>query len=43
MKADDHERAAVSKIRREENIEELKAKGNTRVLDGLLEDFMEAI
>ena len=43
MKAEDHERAAVSKIRREENIEELKAKGNTRVLDGLLEDFMEAI
>lgn len=43
MKDEDHELAAVSKIKREENIAELKAKGNTRVLDGLIEDFMEAI
>lgn len=43
MKDKDHELAAASKILREKNIEELQAKGNTRVLDGLLEDFMEAI
>jgi DNA-directed RNA polymerase subunit RPC12/RpoP len=43
MKAEDYDRAAASKVLREENIAELKQKGNTRVLDGLLEDFMEAI
>lgn len=39
----DHKLAADSKIKREENIAELKAKNNTRVLNGLMEDFMEAI
>lgn len=43
MKAEDHERAAVSKLKREENIEDLKQKNNTRVLAGLMEDFMEAV
>ena len=43
MKQEDFDRAAASKALREENIAELKQKGNTRVLDGLLEDFMEAI
>jgi len=43
MKKEDHELAAVSKEKREANIEELKAKNNTRVLQGLMEDFMEAI
>ena len=39
----DHEYAKVSAVKRMENIEELKAKNNTRVLNGLMEDFMEAI
>lgn len=43
MSKEDHERAAVSAVKRQENIEELKAKNNTRVLNGLMEDFMEAI
>lgn len=43
MKAEDHERAAMSKLKREENIEDLKQKNNTRVLAGLMEDFMEAV
>ncbi|MBR1391056.1 MAG: PcfJ domain-containing protein [Lachnospiraceae bacterium] len=43
MKHEDYEREAVSKIKREENIEELRQKNNTRVLEGLMEDFMEAI
>ena len=43
MSKKDHELAAVSKQKREENIAELKAKNNTRVLNGLMEDFMEAI
>lgn len=37
------ELAKISKIKREENLEELRRKNNTRVLQGLLEDFMEAI
>ena len=43
MKEEDHKLAAVSKKKREANIEELKAKKNTRVLEGLMEDFMEAM
>lgn len=42
MSKKDHERAERSKIAREANIEELKQKNNTRVLQGLMEDFMEA-
>ncbi len=35
--------ARESAIKRQQNIEELKGKGNTRVLKGLMEDFMEAV
>ena len=43
MNARDHELAKTSEILRQKNIEELKAKNNTRVLDGLMEDLMEVI
>lgn len=43
MSKRDHELAAVSKVKREENIKELQEKNNTRVLNGLMEDFMEAV
>ena len=39
---EDKKLAKISKIKREANIEELKAKNNTRVLQGLAEDFLEA-
>ena len=39
----DHHYARISAVKREENIRELEAKNNTRVLKGLMEDFMEAI
>lgn len=42
MSKKDYELATASKIKREENIAELKEKNNTRVLNGLMEDFMEA-
>lgn len=42
MSKEDHEYAKVSAKKRQENIEELKAKNNTRVLQGLMEDFMDA-
>nr|DAR68261.1 MAG TPA: PcfJ like protein [Caudoviricetes sp.] len=42
MSHEDHELAAASRQKREENIRELKEKNNTRVLEGLMEDFMEA-
>lgn len=43
MSKEDHELAAASKVKREENIKELREKNNTRVLNGLMEDFMEAV
>lgn len=43
MSEQDHELAAVSREKREANIEELKSKNNIRVLQGLMEDFMEAM
>lgn len=43
MSKEDLERAKVSKSKRQENIDELKEKNNTRVLKGLMEDFMEAV
>lgn len=43
MNREDHELAAASKAKREENIKELQEKNNTRVLEGLMEDFMEAV
>ena len=42
MSKKDHEYAAASAVKRQENIEELRAKNNTKVLQGLMEDFMEA-
>ena len=39
----DRHYARISAVKREENIKELEAKNNTRVLQGLMEDFMEAI
>ena len=43
MSKKDHEYAAQSEILRQKNIEELKAKNNTVVLEGLAEDLMEVI
>lgn len=43
MKAEDKAHAKLSAIKREENIEELKRTNNTRVLKGLMEDFMAAV
>lgn len=43
MSQKDHEYAKTSAVLRKKNIEELKAKNNTRVLDGLMEDLMEVI
>lgn len=42
MSKEDHELASVSEVKREENIKELQQKNNTRVLEGLMQDFMEA-
>lgn len=42
MSKADKELAKISKIKREANIEDLKARKNTFVLKGLMEDFMEA-
>lgn len=43
MKEEDRERAKISKQKRIENIEDLKQKNNTKVLNALMEDFMEAM
>ncbi|MBQ3105183.1 MAG: PcfJ domain-containing protein [Lachnospiraceae bacterium] len=43
MSKEDHEYAKKSAVLRQKNIEELKEKNNTRVLNGLMEDLMEAI
>ena len=43
LKDEDRRLAEESKKKRISNIEELKAKNNTRVLKGLMEDFMEAM
>ena len=40
---EDKKYGAISAEKRLENIEELRAKNNTRVLEGLEQDFMEAI
>ena len=42
MKEEDRRREKTSRRLREANIRELIDKGNTRVLNGLMEDFMEA-
>ena len=41
MKEEDRKAAEISKKKRAENIKELEAKGNVRVLKGLMEDFMD--
>ena len=41
MKEEDKAAAEISKIKRAENIKELEAKGNLRILKGLMEDFMD--
>jgi DNA-directed RNA polymerase subunit RPC12/RpoP len=43
LKDSDLKLAKVSARKRQENIEDLRQKNNTRVLQGLMEDFMEAI
>ncbi len=43
MRAQDHELARISAIKRGENLEELRQKGNTRVLEALMEDLMEVV
>lgn len=43
LSEEDRRLARESKILRERNIQELKEKNNTRVLLGLMEDFMEAV
>lgn len=43
LSKEDMEYAKTSAIKREENLAELRAKNNTRVLEGLMEDFMEAV
>lgn len=43
MSKADHEYAKMSAVLRQKNIEELIEKKNTRVLNGLMEDLMEAI
>lgn len=43
LSKEDMEYAKISAVKREENIQELIAKNNTRVLEGLMEDFMEAV
>lgn len=39
---EDKHLAKISKVKREENLSELREKNNTRVLKGLAEDFMES-
>ena len=43
LTAEDKKLARISAVKREENLEELREKNNKRVLEGLMEDFMEAI
>ena len=43
MSETDHEHARISAIKRELNLEELRQKNNTRVLNALMEDLMEVV
>ena len=43
LTASERELAKISAVKREENLQELREKNNTRVLQGLMEDFMEAV
>ncbi len=42
MKDADKQLARESAIKRQKNLDELRRKNNLRVLEGLMEDFMEA-
>ena len=42
MKDTDKQLARESAIKRQKNLDELRRKNNLRVLEGLMEDFMEA-
>ena len=43
MKKEDYRKARISRRLREDNIKRLQKEDNTRVLQGLMEDFMEAL
>ena len=43
IKKEDLELQKISEEKREKNLQELREKNNTRVLEGLMEDFMEAV
>ena len=43
MTAEDKKRAERAAVLRDENIRELEEKNNTRVLEALMADFMEAV
>ena len=43
MKKEDYRKARISRRLREDNIKKLQKENNTRVLQGLMEDFMEAL
>ncbi|MCI8801065.1 MAG: hypothetical protein HFH88_14830 [Lachnospiraceae bacterium] len=43
MSERDYEHARISAIKREQNLEELRQKNNTRVLEALMEDLMEVV
>lgn len=43
MREEDHEHARLSAVKREQNLEELRQKNNTRVLEALMEDLMEVV
>ena len=43
MHEEDHEHARLSAVKREQNLEELRRKNNTRVLEALMEDLMEVV
>ena len=43
MKEEDHEYAKISAIKREQNMDELMQKNNTRVIEALMEDLMEVV
>lgn len=43
MREEDHEHARLSAVKREQNLEELRRKNNTRVLEALMEDLMEVV
>ena len=43
MDKQDQAYSRISALKREQNLEELRQKGNTRVLEALMEDLMEVV